>query len=376
VGGGILIFVKNFTVMKRLILLLATVATSLTLAAQSLNYTLNLSNEGSKAISGASIFVEIGRTDESGCYKINAKYNTNLLIDAQGYSLTGLILKADPLQRVVPHSATGKKNTLEYPQSLKCELEYPLYVVNGVFVPSFKPYNYTDSQIAGMTTTKKWNKVTKAIFKDTEIESIDVARRGVAMITTKESLAFNTPKNKAQYTVVVVDTEGKPIKDAVVYVRRGRTDDTGSSEFKAKAGRRAIITSAKYENYSTTLTEQTNLSAIMTRKPKQKGIETKHMPSFDGGSISKFRQWFMNYAMEDLQKYSQADDTTVVAQFIVGKSGRVVCVEIIKQNNPRAARIVKNAIYRSPQWSPGMEDGKPVNVSYVFPVNLRGTENY
>jgi hypothetical protein len=362
--------------MKRLILLLATVATSLTLAAQSLNYTLNLSNEGSKAISGASIFIEIGRTDESGCYKINAKYNTNLLIDAQGYSLTGLILKADPLQRVVPHSATGKKNALEYPQSLKCELEYPLYVVNGVFVPSFKPYNYTDSQIAGMTTTKKWNKVTKAIFKDTEIESIDVTRRGVAMITTKESLAFNTPKNKAQYTVVVVDTEGKPIKDAVVYVRRGRTDDTGSSEFKAKAGRRAIITSAKYENYSTTLTEQTNLSAIMTRKPKQKGIETKHMPSFNGGSISKFRQWFMNYAMEDLQKYSQADDTTVVAQFIVGKSGRVVCVEIIKQNNPRAARIVKNAIYRSPQWSPGMKDDKPVNVSYVFPVNLRGTESY
>ena len=375
-GGGIIIFVKNFTAMKRLTLLLATVATSLTLAAQSLNYTINLSNEGSKAISGASIFVEIGRTDESGCYKINAKYNTNLLIDAQGYSLTGLILKADQLQRVVPHSATGKKNTLEYPQSLKCELEYPLYVVNGVFVPSFKPYNYTDSQIAGMTTTKKWNKVTKAIFKDTEIESIDVARRGVAMITTKESLAFNTPKNKAQYTVVVVDTEGKPIKDAVVYVRRGRSDDTGSSEFKAKAGRRVIITSAKYENYSTTLTEQTNLSAIMTRKPKQKGIETKHMPSFNGGSISKFRQWFMNYAMEDLQKYSQADDTTVVAQFIVGKSGRVVCVEIIKQNNPRAARIVKNAIYRSPQWSPGMKDGKPVNVSYVFPVNLRGSESY
>lgn len=375
-GGGICYLCKKLGNMKRLILLLVIVATSMSLSAQGLDYTLNLTNEGSKAISGASIFVEIGRTDESGCYKINAKYNTNLLIDAQGYSLTGLILKADPLQRVVPHSATGKKNTLEYPQSLKCELEYPLYVVNGVFVPSFKPYNYSDSQIAGMTTTKKWNKVTKAIFKDTEIESIDVARRGVAMITTKESLAFNTPKNKAQYTVVVVDTEGKPIKDAVVYVRRGRTDDTGSSEFKAKAGRRAIITSAKYENYSTTLTEQTNLSAIMTRKPKQKGIETKHMPSFNGGSISKFRQWFMNYAREDLQKYSQADDTTVVAQFIVGKSGRVVCVEIIKQNNPRAARIVKNAIYRSPQWSPGMEDGKPVNVSYVFPVNLRGTESY
>ena len=349
---------------------------SLTVAAQSLNYTLNLTNQGNKAISGASVFVEVGRTDESGCYKINAKYNATLLIEAEGYSHTALVLGADPLQRVVPHSATGKKNTLEYPQSLKCEFEYPLYVVNGVFVPSFKPYNYTDNQITDMTTTKKWNKVTKAIFKDTVIESIDVARRGVAMITTKSPLAFNTPKNKAEYTIVVVDPKGNPIKDAAIYIRRGRTDKSGNSEFKAKAGRRAIITSAKYENYSTTLTEQTNLSAIMTRRPKQQSIETKHMPSFDGGSISKFRQWFMNYAMEDLQKYSQADDTTVVAQFIVGKSGRVVCVEIIKQNNPRAARVVKNAIYRSPQWSPGMEDGKPVNVSYVFPVNLRGFESY
>ena len=361
--------------MKRFIIFLATMVASLTVAAQSLNYTLNLTNQGNKAISGASVFVEVGRTDESGCFKINAKYNATLLIEAQGYSHAALVLGADPLQRVVPHSATGKKSSLEAPLSLKCELEYPLYVVNGVFIPSFKPHNYTDDQIASMVTTKKWNKVTKAIFKDTVIESIDVARRGVVMITTKEPIAFNTPKNKAQYTVVVVDTEGKPIKDAVVYIRRGRTDDTGSAEFKAKAGRRAIITSAKYENYSTALTEQTNLSAIMTRRPKQKGV-TKHMPAFDGGSISKFRQWFMNYAMEDLQKYSQADDTTVVAQFIVGKSGRVVCVEIIKQNNPRAARVVKNAIYRSPQWSPGMQDGKPVNVSYVFPVNLRGTAGY
>jgi hypothetical protein len=362
--------------MKRLILLLVIVATSMSLSAQSLDYTLNLTNEGGKAISNATLFVEIGRTDDNGLYKINAKFNTNLLIEAEGYSHTGLILKSDALQRVVPHSASGKKNTLEPPQSLKCELEYPLYVVNGVYVPSFRPHNYTDNQIESMTTTKKWNKVTKAIFENTDIESIDVTRRGVAMITTKEPLVFNTIKNKAEYTIVVVDPEGNPIKDAVIYIRRGRTDSAGNIEFRAKAGRRAVITSAKYENTSTMLTEQTNLSATMVRRPKQEKIETKQMPSFNGGSISKFRQWFMNYTNEELQKCIQQEDTSIVALFIVGKSGRVVCVEIIKQNNPRAARVVKNAIYRSPQWSPGMEDGKPVNVSYVFPVNLRGTESY
>ncbi len=362
--------------MKRLILLLAIVATSMSLSAQSLDYTLNLTNEGGKAISNATLFVEIGRTDDNGLYKINAKFNTNLLIDAEGYSHTDLILKADVLQRVVPHSASGKKNTLEPPQSLKCELEYPLYVVNGVYVPSFRPHNYTDNQIESMTTTKRWNKVTKAIFENTDIESIDVARRGVAMITTKEPLVFNTIKNKAEYTIVVVDPEGNPIKDAVIYIRRGKTDSAGNIEFRAKAGRRAVITSAKYENTSTMLTEQTNLSATMVRRPKQEKIETKQMPSFNGGSISKFRQWFMNHTNEELQKCIQQEDTSIVALFVVGKTGEIMSVDILTQNNPRAARVVKRAIYRSPRWTPGTENGKPVNVSYTLPVNLHGTAGY
>lgn len=375
-GGGICYLCKKLGNMKRLILLLVIVATSMSLSAQSLDYTLNLTNEGGKAISNATLFVEIGRTDDNGLYKINAKFNTNLLIEAEGYSHTGLILKSDALQRVVPHSASGKKNTLEPPQSLKCELEYPLYVVNGVYVPSFRPHNYTDNQIESMTTTKKWNKVTKAIFENTDIESIDVARRGVAMITTKEPLVFNTIKNKAEYTVVVVDPEGNPIKDAVIYIRRGRTDSAGNIEFRAKAGRRAVITSAKYENTSTMLTEQTNLSATMVRRPKQEKIETKQMPSFNGGSISKFRQWFMNHTNEELQKCIQQEDTSIVALFIVGKTGEIMSVDILTQNNPRAARVVKRAIYRSPRWTPGTENGKPVNVSYTLPVNLHGTADY
>ena len=51
-------------------------------------------------------------------------------------------------------------------------------------------------------------------------------------------------------------------------------------------------------------------------------------------------------------------------------------VDILKQNNPRAARVVKRAIYRSPRWTPGTENGKPVNVSYTLPVNLHGTADY
>ena len=362
--------------MKKLALLFVMVAISMSLSAQNLlDYYCRLRNEKGSIITDATVFVEIGKTDENGQYKINARYNTNLLIKAAGYNYTGLVLKADPIQRVAVLPATGKKYKLEYPEALKSELEYPLYVVNGVFVPSFKPYNYTNEQIAEVTTTKRWNKITKEIFKDTDIENIDVAKRGVMMITTKENITFNAIKNKIGYTIIAVDKEGKPIEGASIYIRRGKADKVGDLEFSAKAGRCAVITSAKYENYSFKLTEQREIYISMTKKP-EKEIDVKQMPSFNGGSISQFRQWFMNYANEEMQKCIQSEDTYVVAKFIVGKSGKVVCVEIVKHNNPRAARVVKNAIYRSPQWSPGIENGKPVNVAYTLPITIGGTAGY
>ena len=361
--------------MRRFTLLFALSILCHAIYAQSVDYCCHLRDENGNIIKSANVFVKIGKTDENGCFKINAKFNRNLLIEAAGYSRTGLILKADPVQRVIPISLSGKKSVLEHPESLKTEFEYPIYVVNGKYISTFKPYNYTDDQIAEITTTKKWNKVTKEIFKDTDIESIDVTKRGVVMVTTKEEITLNTPKNKMVYTVVVVDKDGKPIEGAAIYIRRGRADKVGDLEFSAKEGSDAIITSPKYEDYTFTLTEQREMYIYLTKKPK-KDIEVRYMPSFNGGSFMEFRKWFMSYTREDLQKYIQAEDTSILAMFVVGRSGKVVCVNIIEQNNPQAARIVKNAIYRSPQWSPGIEDGKPVNVSYTLPVNIAGTGGY
>ena len=59
-----------------------------------------------------------------------------------------------------------------------------------------------------------------------------------------------------------------------------------------------------------------------------------------------------------------------VAKKMVGINGKVICVEIIKENNSRAAKIVKNAIYRSPKWKPGIQNGKPVSVKYTIPVHI------
>lgn len=342
-------------------------------SAANLEYSYKVQSSSGKVVKSGNLFVECGKSDENGLFKIHTRFNKNLLIEIDGYQRTGLVLKADPIQYVTPIPMSGVKNSLSTPEVLKSQkYEYPLYVVNGVYVPSFRAHNYTEEMVSTVTETNKWNKVTKKIFQNTDIESVDVVKRGVVMISTKEEINFNTPKNSITYTVIVVDSEGKPIEGATIYIKKGSVDKSGYIEFNAQAGQRAVITSGKYENYCFTLSDQGGETltlqekAAVTKKPK-----SQIMPSFQGGGISNFRSWLLSYIYDDLIKCRQADgNTAVTAMFVVGKSGKVICVEIIKENNSRAAKIVKNAIYRSPKWKPGIQNGKPVSVKYTIPVHI------
>lgn len=339
-------------------------------SARNLEYSYQLTTTSGGAIKSANIFIECGKSDQNGEFKIKTKFNKNLLIEVDGYQRTGLVLKADPIQKVTPIPTSGEKSSIATPEILKTKYEYPLYVVNGVYIPSFQAHNYTDDMISSVVVTKKWNKVTKPISKNTDIEGIDVANRGVVMISTKESIAFNTPKNSIDYTVVVVDKEGKPIEGATIYIKKGATNKSGLIDFKAEPGQRAVITSGKYENYHFTLSDQSTSTLTLQKKPEDKTAKQQIMPTFQGGGISNFRSWLLSYIHDDLIKCRKETNSAVTAMFVVGKSGKVICVEIVKENNSRAAKVVKNAIYRSPKWKPAIQNGKPVNVKYVIPVHV------
>lgn len=356
--------------MKRIVLFLLFSAMCGLLYAQSSEYSYRIMNDSGYGVKRASLFVECGKSDENGCFKIKAKFNKNLLIEVDGYQRSGLVLKAEPIQRVTPIPLSGEKKSLSYPEVLNTKYEYPLYVVNGVYVPSFRKHNYSDEMISSVTTINKWNKVTKPIFKDTDIESIDVVKRGVVMVTTTEEINFNTPKKSIEYTVIVVDGEGKPIEGATIYSKRGSTDDGGYIDFEAQTGERAVITAGKYKEYSFTLPEHNSATITMQKREQESQPKVRMMPTFNGGGISNFRSWLLSYIHEDIMKCRQDTNTAVEATFVVGRSGKVVCVDITKQNNPRAAQIVKRAIYSSPKWSPAIQNGKPVNIRFTIPVHI------
>lgn len=355
--------------MKRILLYLLLITSCCSLSAQNLDYYYRVKNDAGKAAKRAELFIERGKTDKNGCFKMNAKFNRNIIIVANGFNNKRTALQAEPTHRVTL-TPSGLKNETKYSKFFQTEFEAPLYVVNGTYVKGFTPSNYTDDMIAQVTATKKWNKITKNIFKGTEIDDIDVTNRGVLMVQTTKEITLNTPKNKMDYTILVTDNEGKPIKDAVIYAKKGTADKSGTIAFKAKAGVPAIIVAFGYQDYSFVLSEQYDTDVTLTKKVSKDGTKISTKPRFNNGDYMEFRRWFEESTRDQLLQCRANEGTHVKAEFVIGKSGKVITVNIIESTNPRAERIVKRTLYRSPQWTPAIQNGETKKFHYVMPVNI------
>lgn len=60
----------------------------------------------------------------------------------------------------------------------------------------------------------------------------------------------------------------------------------------------------------------------------------------------------------------------VIAQFQVTKEGEIKDVKIVKSLSPETDAEVLRVISLMPAWTPGKQDGKPVNVQYTLPVRF------
>jgi TonB family protein len=100
------------------------------------------------------------------------------------------------------------------------------------------------------------------------------------------------------------------------------------------------------------------------------------MPTFQGGTIENFRKWVqqnIKYPKEAIEKHITG---TVYVSFIVNPEGKAVKANILRRINPLLDDEVLRVINSSPDWTPGKQRGKLVNVSFSIPVMfvLEGTD--
>ena len=100
-------------------------------------------------------------------------------------------------------------------------------------------------------------------------------------------------------------------------------------------------------------------------------------PKFQGGDAVEFSKWVaanMNYPKEAFEDGIQG---RVMVSFKICEDGEVRDVRVLRGVHELLDAEAVRVVSSSPKWEPGLVDGKPVNVTYSFPVvfKLRGEKN-
>lgn len=101
-------------------------------------------------------------------------------------------------------------------------------------------------------------------------------------------------------------------------------------------------------------------------------------PKFNGGDArQEFPKWFYAQLTYPDDARNAGMQGRVIVQFQINKDGSVSDINLLEGVCESIDNEVIRVVSESPDWTPGYVDGKPVNVTYAFPVlfQLRGGDS-
>ena len=193
-------------------------------------------------------------------------------------------------------------------------------------------------------------------------------------------LAYRQPKDS---TKIANNFNLLPLKKRIKMMNKRRTSEIGKAKyllFAPLAG--ALLMVSNIESVAREIGEQIPEVAEVQQKAEAKASDatapadttknvvydvTETMPQFPGGQgvMMKYLAANIKYPASAVKAKKQG---RVIVAFVIQKDGSVTNARIVKSVDPEldaeALRIVK----AMPNWTPGTQDGKPVNVNYTIPV--------
>ncbi|MGM0550150.1 MAG: energy transducer TonB [Bacteroidota bacterium] len=92
------------------------------------------------------------------------------------------------------------------------------------------------------------------------------------------------------------------------------------------------------------------------------------MPTFQGKNKDAFRTWIQQNLEYPQVAAENGISGRVFVSFVVDENGNIINIQVARGVDPsldrEAIRVVKN----SPKWEPGKQRGRPVRVSFTFPI--------
>gem|GEM_PF-166644 len=93
-------------------------------------------------------------------------------------------------------------------------------------------------------------------------------------------------------------------------------------------------------------------------------------PKFRGGDLEKFREWLQKRVIYPPEAQAKGIQGKVYLTFVVERDGTVTNVNVVKGVDKMLDEEAKRAIESSPQWSPGLQKGRPVRVRFSIFLNF------
>ena len=97
--------------------------------------------------------------------------------------------------------------------------------------------------------------------------------------------------------------------------------------------------------------------------------EVEVKPTFRDGDPNAFAVWVNSQLVYPEKAITAGTQGRVVLSFVVDTDGSVTDVQLLRGVDPdldaEALRVVSSC---TEKWTPGMKNGKPVRVTYTFPI--------
>lgn len=91
-------------------------------------------------------------------------------------------------------------------------------------------------------------------------------------------------------------------------------------------------------------------------------------PSFHGGDANEFSKWVNANLVYPKDAKDRSVQGRVTLQFTVTKTGKVKDVKVLRGVDPLLDNEALRVVSASPDWTPGNQKGRKVDVTYTFPV--------
>ena len=181
---------------------------------------------------------------------------------------------------------------------------------------------------------------------------------------------------------IVVDREdNSPIVGAIVKVAGSTkgtvTDREGAFRMEVAVGDRIEVMYAGYETFAFGASKAYAKDRDYTIALYKEGTDhsmvfdaVEVMPQYPGGpqALFEFLSKTIRYPVE---AHKAGIEGRVLATFVVKKDGSISDAQVVKSVDPQLDAEAIRVINAMPNWEPGRQNGKPVNVKYTVPITFR-----